>query len=85
MEDAHTKTPAECLAHFTVSETTGLSPDQVKKNLAKYGYNGEIDEMSWRRMQGLIERQPNTVTGGHVSFLGRHRDSITIVLLVKHF
>uniref|UniRef100_A0A8C1JQ69 Calcium-transporting ATPase n=1 Tax=Cyprinus carpio TaxID=7962 RepID=A0A8C1JQ69_CYPCA len=39
MEDAHTKTPAECLAHFTVSETTGLSPDQVKKNLAKYGYN----------------------------------------------
>lgn len=46
MEDAHTKTPAECLAHFTVSETTGLSPDQVKKNLAKYGYNGEIDEMS---------------------------------------
>ncbi|XP_030629140.1 ATPase sarcoplasmic/endoplasmic reticulum Ca2+ transporting 1, like [Chanos chanos] len=39
MEDAHTKSPAECLAYFGVSETTGLSPDQVKKNLAKFGYN----------------------------------------------
>ncbi|XP_043109627.1 ATPase sarcoplasmic/endoplasmic reticulum Ca2+ transporting 1, like isoform X1 [Puntigrus tetrazona] len=39
MEDAHTKAPAECLSYFTVSETTGLSPDQVKKNLAKYGFN----------------------------------------------
>ncbi|XP_026101235.1 sarcoplasmic/endoplasmic reticulum calcium ATPase 1-like isoform X2 [Carassius auratus] len=39
MEDAYTKHPAECLAYFAVSETTGLTPDQVKKNLAKYGYN----------------------------------------------
>ncbi|KAK2876681.1 hypothetical protein QQF64_004444 [Cirrhinus molitorella] len=39
MEDAHTKAPVDCLAYFTVNETTGLSPDQVKKNLAKYGYN----------------------------------------------
>ncbi|XP_026133348.1 ATPase sarcoplasmic/endoplasmic reticulum Ca2+ transporting 1, like isoform X2 [Carassius auratus] len=39
MEDAHTKAPAECLAYFSVNETTGLTPDQVKKNLAKYGYN----------------------------------------------
>ncbi|XP_059387941.1 ATPase sarcoplasmic/endoplasmic reticulum Ca2+ transporting 1, like isoform X1 [Carassius carassius] len=39
MEDAHTKAPAECLAYFSVSETTGLTTDQVKKNLAKYGYN----------------------------------------------
>lgn len=62
------KKPAECLAYFTVSETTGLSPDQVKKNLAKYGYNGEINEMSLRRMWGFIERQPNTLTGGNVSF-----------------
>uniref|UniRef100_A0A3P8SUE5 Calcium-transporting ATPase n=1 Tax=Amphiprion percula TaxID=161767 RepID=A0A3P8SUE5_AMPPE len=41
MENAHTKTPAECLAYFGVNENTGLSPDQFKKNLDKYGYNGE--------------------------------------------
>uniref|UniRef100_A0AAQ6A1B5 Calcium-transporting ATPase n=1 Tax=Amphiprion ocellaris TaxID=80972 RepID=A0AAQ6A1B5_AMPOC len=39
MENAHTKTPAECLAYFGVNENTGLSPDQFKKNLDKYGYN----------------------------------------------
>lgn len=41
MENAHTKTPAECVAYFGVNEVTGLSPDQFKKNLDKYGYNGE--------------------------------------------
>lgn len=46
MEDAHTKSPAECLAYFSVSETSGLTPDQFKKNLEKFGYNGEINKMS---------------------------------------
>lgn len=41
MENAHTKAPAECLAHFGVNENTGLTPDQFKKNLDKFGYNGE--------------------------------------------
>lgn len=41
MENAHTKGPAECLAYFGVNEKNGLSPDQFKKNLEKYGYNGE--------------------------------------------
>ncbi len=41
MENAHTKSPAECLAYFGVNENTGLSPDQFKKNLDKYGFNGE--------------------------------------------
>lgn len=41
MENAHTKVPAECVAYFGVNEKTGLSPDQFKKNLDKYGYNGE--------------------------------------------
>ncbi len=45
MEDAYTKKPSECLAYFAVNETTGLSPDHVKKNLAKYGFNGKIHEM----------------------------------------
>ncbi|MCJ8738191.1 hypothetical protein PDJAM_G00032630 [Pangasius djambal] len=39
MEDAHTKTPEEVIAFFGVSETSGLTPDQVKRNLAKYGPN----------------------------------------------
>uniref|UniRef100_A0A8C6UH44 Calcium-transporting ATPase n=1 Tax=Neogobius melanostomus TaxID=47308 RepID=A0A8C6UH44_9GOBI len=39
MENSHTKVPAECLAYFGVNENTGLSPDQFKKNLEKYGYN----------------------------------------------
>lgn len=48
MENAHTKGPAECLAHFGVSENTGLTPDQFKKNLDKYGYNGErLGHQEW--------------------------------------
>ncbi|XP_065098735.1 ATPase sarcoplasmic/endoplasmic reticulum Ca2+ transporting 1, like isoform X1 [Paramisgurnus dabryanus] len=39
MEDAHAKNTAECLAYFGVSETTGLTPDQFKRSLNKYGYN----------------------------------------------
>lgn len=41
MEDAHTKSPADVLAGFGVSEATGLTPDQFKKQLEKHGYNGE--------------------------------------------
>lgn len=41
MENSHTKSPAECLTYFGVNENTGLTPDQFKKNLEKYGYNGE--------------------------------------------
>lgn len=41
MENAHTKESGDVLAHFGVTEDTGLSPEQVKKNLSKYGYNGE--------------------------------------------
>lgn len=41
MENAHTKAPEECLAYFGVNENTGLTPDQFKKNLDKYGFNGE--------------------------------------------
>ena len=54
MENAHTQEPPACLAYFNVSEGTGLTPEQVKKNLAKYGYNGE-ESMNGRiagRMDG---------------------------------
>uniref|UniRef100_A0A8D2IZC0 Cation-transporting P-type ATPase N-terminal domain-containing protein n=1 Tax=Varanus komodoensis TaxID=61221 RepID=A0A8D2IZC0_VARKO len=47
MENAHAKTAEECLAYFGVSEHAGLSPEQVKKNLDKYGHNGECQSKSW--------------------------------------
>uniref|UniRef100_A0A8C9KYC2 Uncharacterized protein n=1 Tax=Serinus canaria TaxID=9135 RepID=A0A8C9KYC2_SERCA len=31
MENAHAKTAEECLAFFGVSESVGLSPEQVKR------------------------------------------------------
>ncbi|PWA33265.1 hypothetical protein CCH79_00013595 [Gambusia affinis] len=39
MENAHSKESAEVLAYFGVTEETGLPPEQVKKNLEKYGFN----------------------------------------------
>ncbi|XP_072792471.1 sarcoplasmic/endoplasmic reticulum calcium ATPase 1 [Taeniopygia guttata] len=39
MENAHAKTAEECLAFFGVSEGVGLSPEQVKRSLEKYGPN----------------------------------------------
>lgn len=41
MENAHMKESEDILSHFGVTEETGLSPEQVKKNLDKYGFNGE--------------------------------------------
>lgn len=41
MENAHAKSTGECLTYFGVSEATGLSPEQCKKNQEKYGFNGE--------------------------------------------
>lgn len=41
MEAAHSKSTEECLAYFGVSETTGLTPDQVKRHIEKYGPNGK--------------------------------------------
>uniref|UniRef100_A0A8B9LFU1 P-type Ca(2+) transporter n=1 Tax=Astyanax mexicanus TaxID=7994 RepID=A0A8B9LFU1_ASTMX len=59
MQDAHTKNPEEVLAFFGVSETTGLSPDQVKKNQAKFGFNGErksIWELVIEQFEDLLVR-----------------------------
>uniref|UniRef100_A0AAY5EKQ4 Calcium-transporting ATPase n=1 Tax=Electrophorus electricus TaxID=8005 RepID=A0AAY5EKQ4_ELEEL len=57
MENAHTQEATACLAHFSVSESTGLAPDQVKKNLAKYGYNGKsIWELVLEQFEDLLVR-----------------------------
>jgi magnesium-transporting ATPase (P-type) len=39
MENAYTKTPAEALKHFQVTEEKGLSEQQVKELRAKHGKN----------------------------------------------
>ena len=40
MENAYTKTPEEVLKHFQVTETKGLSEQQVKSLREKHGKNG---------------------------------------------
>ncbi|KAJ7990018.1 hypothetical protein DPEC_G00310510 [Dallia pectoralis] len=50
MENAHAKEPGEVVSYFAVDQTTGLTPDQFKKNLARYGYNelpAEIGKTIW--------------------------------------
>ncbi|KAF7238762.1 Sarcoplasmic/endoplasmic reticulum calcium ATPase 1 [Varanus komodoensis] len=57
MENAHAKTAEECLAYFGVSEHAGLSPEQVKKNLDKYGHNGKsIWELVVEQFEDLLVR-----------------------------
>lgn len=42
MENAHDKSSSEVLKHFDVNENNGLTPEQVRNNLEKYGPNGEL-------------------------------------------
>jgi hypothetical protein len=42
MENAFTKTPAEALRHFQVTEEKGLSAQQVDALRAKHGKNGML-------------------------------------------
>lgn len=48
------KESPDVLSHFGVTEEIGLSPEQFKKNLDKYGYNGEGDTEAW--LDGWVER-----------------------------
>lgn len=41
MELAFTKSVEEVCAHFSVDENVGLTDDQVRRALEKYGKNGE--------------------------------------------
>ena len=40
MEDAYTKTVDKVLKHFQVSESLGLTQEEVKRSRQKYGPNG---------------------------------------------
>lgn len=52
MENAHIKESVDVLSHFGVTEEIGLSPEQVKKNLDKYGFNGEGEKE--KKMDGWM-------------------------------
>uniref|UniRef100_F7AKX1 Calcium-transporting ATPase n=1 Tax=Equus caballus TaxID=9796 RepID=F7AKX1_HORSE len=57
MEAAHSKTTEECLAYFGVSETAGLTPEQVKRHLEKYGPNGKsLWELVVEQFEDLLVR-----------------------------
>ncbi|XP_078134871.1 ATPase sarcoplasmic/endoplasmic reticulum Ca2+ transporting 1, like isoform X1 [Sander vitreus] len=56
MENSHMKSPAECLAYFGVNENSGLTPDQFKKNLEKYGHN-ELPAEEGKSIWELISEQ----------------------------
>ncbi|XP_041740347.2 sarcoplasmic/endoplasmic reticulum calcium ATPase 1 isoform X1 [Coregonus clupeaformis] len=56
MENAHTKSTAECLAFFGVKLETGLTPDQVKRNLAKYGPNALPAEEGKTTWELIVEQ-----------------------------
>ncbi|CAB1337792.1 unnamed protein product [Coregonus sp. 'balchen'] len=72
MENAHTKTPAECLAFFGVNMETGLTPDQVKKNLAKYGPNGKTTwELIVEQFEDLLVRI--LLLAACISFVSKQR------------
>lgn len=45
MEDAHAKTVEEVQNYFNVDPEKGLTPDQVKRNQAKYGPNGMLSQL----------------------------------------
>lgn len=71
MENAHTKTVEEVLAHFGVNESTGLSLEQVKKLKERWGSNGRWPGLHGPRAAGRgPERQGKWLTGPHLVGLG---------------
>ncbi|XP_041092710.1 sarcoplasmic/endoplasmic reticulum calcium ATPase 1 isoform X1 [Polyodon spathula] len=56
MDNGHSKEVAECLAYFGVNENSGLSPEQVKKNLEKYGPN-ELPAEEGKTIWELVAEQ----------------------------
>ncbi|XP_058873003.1 sarcoplasmic/endoplasmic reticulum calcium ATPase 1 isoform X2 [Acipenser ruthenus] len=56
MDNGHSKEVAECLAYFGVNENSGLSPEQVKKNMEKYGPN-ELPAEEGKTIWELVAEQ----------------------------
>uniref|UniRef100_A0AAR2KX65 Calcium-transporting ATPase n=1 Tax=Pygocentrus nattereri TaxID=42514 RepID=A0AAR2KX65_PYGNA len=56
MENAHTKSSSEVLRHFNVNENTGLTLEQVKASLEKYGPN-ELPAEEGKSLWELVVEQ----------------------------
>ncbi|TKS83629.1 Sarcoplasmic/endoplasmic reticulum calcium ATPase 1 [Collichthys lucidus] len=57
MENAHTKSATEVLSNFGVNENTGLTLEQVKVHLEKYGPNGKsLWELVVEQFEDLLVR-----------------------------
>ncbi|TNN83408.1 Sarcoplasmic/endoplasmic reticulum calcium ATPase 1 [Liparis tanakae] len=55
MENAYMKESPDVLSHFGVTEEIGLSPEQFKKNLDRYGFNELPAEEGRTRCRGREE------------------------------
>ena len=66
MEDGYMKTWQQCCDYFNVNVERGLSPDQVKKNLDKYGPNGKC--VKGKKYEDFLH--------GNAFFLNRKEPSI---------
>ena len=51
------KTWQQCCDYFNVNTERGLSPDQVKKNLEKYGPNGKCERKNQCFLHKLIKQK----------------------------
>ncbi|KAF5889141.1 sarcoplasmic/endoplasmic reticulum calcium ATPase 3, partial [Clarias magur] len=56
MENAHTKSASEVLSQFEVNENTGLTPEQVRSNLERYGPN-ELPAEEGKSLWELVVEQ----------------------------
>lgn len=55
MEYAHTKSVEEVCDYFNVEETSGLTDEQIKKGLEKYGPNGKLFSFKiWQELYGIV-------------------------------
>ncbi|TNN51676.1 Sarcoplasmic/endoplasmic reticulum calcium ATPase 1 [Liparis tanakae] len=82
MENAHAKSTAECLAYFGANENTGLSPEQCKKNLEKYGFNelpaeeGESSSSTFTKHENQKENVRRLIRPHGRTVMNRRRKTI---------
>ena len=61
MEDGYMKTWQQCCDYFNVGVERGLSPDQVKKNLDKYGPNGKCVKEKNMKASYINRKEPSII------------------------
>ena len=61
MEDGYMKTWQQCCDYFNVNVERGLSPDQVKKNLDKYGPNGKCVKGKNIKASCINRKEPSII------------------------